>query len=98
LKVVKQSVPTRGILWKGFLNLSLSMQPFLSPEVSAALSSSLTTKEIRVEEIPTLLGGCNTPNDEKGEDSKINGLIQSQKWPVGIGLDGEIKVWDHGDQ
>jgi hypothetical protein len=42
--------------------------------------------------IPTLLGGCNTPIDEKGEDSKINGLIQSQKWLVGVGPDGVIVV------
>jgi hypothetical protein len=26
------------------------------------------------------LGGCSTPNDEKGEDSKINGLIQVAGW------------------
>jgi hypothetical protein len=98
LKVVKQSVPVRGILRKGFLNPSLSVQPLLSPEVSAASSSSLVAKEVRVEGIPTLLSGCSTPNDEKGEDSKINGLIKSQKWPVGVGLDGEILVWDHSDE
>jgi hypothetical protein len=38
--------------------------------------------------IPSLLGGCNTPNDEKGEESIINGQIQSHKWPVGFGPDG----------
>jgi hypothetical protein len=84
LKVVKQSVPARGIL-----NPSLSVQPLLSPKVSDASSSSLVAKEVGVEGIPTLLGGCNTPNDEKGEDFNINGLIQSQKWPVGIGPDAD---------
>jgi hypothetical protein len=93
LKVVKQSVPVRGIL-----NLSMSVQPLLSLEVSAASSSFLVAKEVGAEGIPTLLSGCNTPNDEKGEDSKINGLIQSQKWSAGVGLDGEIVVWDHGDE
>jgi hypothetical protein len=75
LKVAKQSVPVRGIHRREFLNPSLSMQPLLSPEVSATSSSSLVGKEAGVVGIPTLLGGCNTPNDEKGEDSKINGLI-----------------------
>jgi hypothetical protein len=46
LKVVKQSVLARGILRRGFLNPSLSVQPLLSPEVSAASSSSLVAKEV----------------------------------------------------
>ncbi len=75
LKVAKQSVLARGILRRGFLNLSLSVEPLLSPKVLATSSSSLVAKEIGVEKIPTLLGGCSTPNDEKGEDFKINGLI-----------------------
>jgi hypothetical protein len=75
LKVVKQSVPARRNLRRGFLNPSLSVQPLLLPEVSNASSSSLVAKEVGVEGIPTLLGGCSTPNDEKGKESKINGLI-----------------------
>lgn len=55
------------------------MQPLLLPKVVAMSSSSLVAKEIWVKEIATLLGGCSTPNDEKREDFKINGLIQSQK-------------------
>jgi hypothetical protein len=70
LKVVKQSVPARGILRRGFLNPSLSMQPLLSPKVATMSSSSLVAKEIWAKEIATLLGGCSTPNDEKGEDFK----------------------------
>jgi hypothetical protein len=97
LKVVKQSVPARAILRRGFLNSSMPVQPLLSPKVSTASSSSLVAKEDGVEGIPTLLGDCSTPNDDKAEDSKINGLIQSQKWPIGIGPDGEFVVWDHGD-
>lgn len=68
------------------------MQPLLSPEVSVASSSTLVAKEVEVEGTPSLLGGCGTPNNEKGEDSRINGLIQSQKWPVGFSLDVEIIV------
>jgi hypothetical protein len=58
--------------------------------VPASSSSTLVTKEVGMEGIPSLLGGCGTPNDEKGEDSRINGLTQSQKWPVSFGPDGEI--------
>lgn len=78
LKVIKQSVPARAILRRGFLNSSMPMQPLLSPKVSTASSSSLVAKEDGVEGIPTLLGDCSTPNDDKAEDSLINGLIQSQ--------------------
>jgi hypothetical protein len=28
----------------------------------------------------------------------VNVLIQSQKWPVGFGLFGELVVWDQGDE
>jgi hypothetical protein len=31
-----------------------------------------------------------------GEDSRLNGLTQSQKWPVGFGSSEEIVVWDQG--
>jgi len=34
--------------------------------VLAASSSSLVAKEVGVEGIPTLLGGCGALNDEKG--------------------------------
>jgi len=42
--VVKQSILARGFLRRGFLNPSLSVQPLLSPEVSAA--SSLTLVDV----------------------------------------------------
>jgi hypothetical protein len=28
----------------------------------------------------------------------VNCLIESQKWPVGLGPLGKVVVWDHGDQ
>jgi hypothetical protein len=28
----------------------------------------------------------------------VNCLIESQKWPVGLGPLGNVVVWDHGDQ
>jgi len=86
----------RGFLRRGFLNQSV--QPTLSPKVSVASPSTFVAKEVGVEGTPFLLGGCGTPNDEKDEDSRINGLIQSQKWPVGFGQDGESIVWDQGNE
>jgi hypothetical protein len=93
---IKQSSPARGFLRRGFLNLLV--QPLLSHKVSALSSLTLVAKEVGVEGTPSLLGGCGTPNDQKDEDFMINGLIQSQKWPVGFGSDGEIVVWDQGNK
>jgi hypothetical protein len=94
--VVKQSSPVRGFLRRGFLNRSV--QSTLSLKVLVASSSTLVAKEVGVEGTPSLLGGCGSPNVEKDEDFGFNGLIESQKWPLGYGLDGESIVWDHGDK
>jgi hypothetical protein len=101
LKVVdKQSTLVRGFLRRWFLNPSLLVQvkPLLSPEVSVPSSSTPTVKEDGLEGAPSLLGGCVTSTAEKGEDFRMNGLIQSQKWPVGFGPVREIVVWDQGDK
>jgi hypothetical protein len=47
-----------------------------------------------MEGTPSLLGGCGSPNVEKDEDSGFNGLMQSQKWPVGFASNGKSIVWD----
>ena len=45
---------------------------------------------------PSPLGGCtfDTTTTEMGEDFKLTGLTQSQKWSVGFSSSGEIIVWD----
>jgi hypothetical protein len=43
------------------------------------------------------LGGCVTPTVGKGDDSKVNGLSQSHKWPKGFGPSGEVVMWEQGD-
>lgn len=47
---------------------------------------------------PSLLSGCASPIAENGVNFRLDGLTQSQKWPVGFGLFGEIVVWDQGDE
>jgi hypothetical protein len=94
--VVKQTSPARGFIRRGFLNRS--MQPTLLPKVSVVSSSTLVAKKVGVEGTPSVLGGCGSPNVGKDEDSGFNGLIQSQKWPVGFGLNGESIMWDQGDE
>jgi len=51
-----------------------------------------------VKGVPSLLGGCVTPIAEKGVDFKLDGLIQSQKWPVSFAPSGEIVVWDQSEE
>jgi hypothetical protein len=71
--VVKQTSLVRGFLRRGFLNRSV--QPILSPKVSVVSSSALVAKEVGVEGIPSLLGGCGSPKVENDEDFGLNGLI-----------------------
>jgi len=40
------------------------------------------------------LGCCDSPAVYKDEDLWVNGLGQSQKWPVGFGPSREVVVWD----
>jgi hypothetical protein len=53
--------------------------------VSVASPSTLVVKEDEVVGAPSHLGRCVSPPVEKGEDLRVNGLIESQKWPVGFG-------------
>jgi len=39
-----------------------------------------------------------SPTAIKGEDFKVNGLTQSQKWPVGFGPFGEVVAWEQDDE
>lgn len=73
--VVKHSTLVRSFLRRGFFKNSLAVHvsPRLSPNESAATPSTLVLKEDGVEGAPFLLREV------------FNGLIQSQKWPVGFG-------------
>jgi hypothetical protein len=89
---VWKSPSTRGFLLCGFLGPS--------PEVSIASLSGLTVREDGVEEVfPFHLDGFSSviPNVDKGGDSRLTGLIQSQKWLVGFGPSLEAMVWDQGN-
>jgi hypothetical protein len=44
------------------------------------------------------LGCFVTPTIGKGDDSRVNGLSKSQKWPIGFGPSGEVVVWEQGDE
>jgi hypothetical protein len=79
--VVEKSPPT-SLLRQGFLLASVPrVAPHFSPKDG-------------VKGVPSLLGFCVTPIVEKGVDFRLDGLIKSQKRPVGFGLAGEIVVWD----
>jgi hypothetical protein len=45
-----------------------------------------------------LLGSYVTPTADKDEDLRVNGLIQSQNWPIGFNPSREVVVWDQGDE
>jgi hypothetical protein len=92
----------RGFLRRGFLGLSsiVPVKPQPSPDMSVASSSALVVKEDGEEgAFPFPLGGCSPviPAADKGDDFRLTGLIQSQKWPVGFGPSSELVVWDQGD-
>jgi hypothetical protein len=87
---VKPSTSMKGLLRREFLNPSPAVKaltPHTSLLESVVLSSTLEVKGIGVVGIPSPLGGCVTPTIWKSDDFRVNGLSQSQKWPVG--LDGE---------
>jgi hypothetical protein len=44
------------------------------------------------------LSGCVTPIFEKGNEFRVNGLSQSQKWSIGFDPSGELVVWEEGDE
>jgi len=94
--VIKQIPSVRGFLRRGFLNSSLAGQ--VSPKVSVALPSTLVVKEDEVVGAPSHLGRFVSPPAEKGEDLRVNNLIESQKWPASFGSSREVVVWDQGDE
>jgi hypothetical protein len=60
--------------------------------------SSFLRREFRLPSVPFNLSGCASPIAEKGVIFRSDGLIESQKWPVGFVPSGEIVVWDQGDE
>jgi hypothetical protein len=57
---------------------------------------TLVAKEEEVIRAPPLLDRCVSPKVDKGEDLRMNSLIESQKWPVDFGSSGEVVVRDQG--
>jgi len=66
--------------------------------VSIVSPSNLVVKKDEVVGTPSHLGRCISPLAEKGEDLRVNGLIEFQKWSVGFGPSGEVVVWDQGNE
>jgi len=60
-----------------------------SPVVQVNLSNKVSVVSASTPGSPTAI---------KGEDFKVNGLTQSQKWLVGFGLSGEMVAWEQGDE
>jgi hypothetical protein len=90
---VQKSPPPRGLLRRRFFRPSPAVKVHHpSPEVSVALSLALVVREVGVEGVYFPLGVCFsvTPIVDEGDDFRLNGLIQSQKWPVGFGLSLEM--------
>jgi hypothetical protein len=89
LNVVKQSDLARGILRRGFLNPSMSVQPLLLPKVSNASSSSLVAKEVGVEGIPIVVcdHGDEIWNGEDGESPFPLGILHLDM-PLDWAMDG----------
>ncbi len=79
---------------RGFLNSSLAGQ--VSPKVSVMSLKTLVAKEEEVIRAPPLLDRCVSPKVDKGEDLRMNSLIESQKWPIDFGSSGEVVVRDQG--
>jgi hypothetical protein len=44
------------------------------------------------------LSGDASPIAENGNEFRVNGLSQSQKWPVGFDPFGEVVVWEQCDE
>jgi len=98
---VKPCTSKKGSLWRGFLNPSLAVKASTSHSSlleSVVSSSTLDVKADGVLGLPSSLSGCVTPIFEKGNEFRVNGLFQSQEWPVGFDLSGEVVVWEQGDE
>jgi len=74
------------------------VQVNLSHKVSVMSMSTPVVKEGGVVGASFPLDGCVTPTTIKGEYFKVNGLTQSQKWPVGFGTSREVVAWEQGDE
>jgi hypothetical protein len=61
-------------------------------------SSSFLRRGFLLPSVPSPLSGYAFPITEMGVNFKSDGLIQSQKWPIGFGQSREIVVWDQGDE
>jgi hypothetical protein len=66
--------------------------------VGKSFPSSFLRRGFLLPSVFSPLSGYTSPIAEKEVNFTTNGLIQSQKWPVGFGPSGEIVVWDQGDE
>jgi hypothetical protein len=82
--IVKPFISKKGFLRRGFLNPSLAVKVSTHSSLFELVvsSSTLDVKEDGVIELPFSLSDCVTPFFEKGTEFRVNGLSQSQKWPV----------------
>jgi hypothetical protein len=94
--VIKQIPPAMGFLWRGFLNSSLAGQ--VSPKVPVVSLLTLVVKEDEVVVTPSHLGCCVSPSAEKGENLRVDSLVESQKWLVGFGPSVEVVLWAQSDE
>jgi hypothetical protein len=99
--ILKPYISKKVFLRKGFLNSSPAMKvstPHSLLLESIVSSSTLDVKEDGVMGHPSPLSHCVTPTFEEGNEFRVNGLSQSQKWPVGFDPFREVVVWEQGDE
>jgi hypothetical protein len=67
---------------------------------SMLLESIVSSSTLDVKEDGAIapLSCCVTPIFEKDNEFRVNGLSQSQKWPIGYDPSGEVVVWKQGDE
>jgi len=82
----KPCTSKKGFLRRGCLNPN--------PAVKASTPHSSLLESIVSSRLPSSLSGFTTPIFEKGNEFRVNGLSQSQEWPVGFDLSGEVVVWE----
>jgi len=85
----------------GFINTSPAMKvstPHTLLLESIVSSLTLDIKEDWLIGIPSPPSGCVTHTIEKGDDFRVNGFSESQKWLVGFGPSREVVVWVQGDE
>jgi len=92
---VKLYTSKKGFLQRGFLNPSPAVKASTSHSSlldSVVSLSTLDVKQDGVLGLPSPLNGCITPIFEKGNEFRVNGLSQSQEWPIGFDSAGEVVV------